>query len=158
MFGKVIYLRNDTSHRSITYFFRAITNLAILYLDGLGVPQNMEEAVGLLRVAAKKGHARAQIKLAELLRVGRGCQQDEAEAFRLYKLAADEGSASAMFSVAEFLEHGIGCDEDRDMAIEYYEKAALHGDTAASDRLIALVANHNVLESILEFGYAARAA
>ncbi len=129
-----------------------------MYLEGLGVEQNSIEAVRLLRSASKKGHVRAQIKLAELLRVGKGCERDEDGAFRLYKLAADEGSASALFSVGDLLENGIGCEENRDLAIEYYEKAALHGDVAASDRLIALTANHNVLGSILEFGFAAKAA
>jgi TPR repeat protein len=146
MFGK--YLFN----------FRAITNLALLYADGLGVVKNEMESVNLFRIAAQKQHVRAQTKLAEFLLQGRGCKEDPFEAFMWFKTASELGSVPASFHVGDLYERGVGCEQNMRKAIEYYELAAFGGDTAASDRLIAIIANTSLLDNVIDCGHAAKAA
>lgn len=136
-----------------------MTNLAMLYSEGLGVSKDDNEAVRLLTVAASKKHARAQLRLADFLLEGRGVDKSAEEAFKWYKLAADEGnSASAMYQVGDMLENGVGCEVDEDLAIQYYERGAMNGDVSASERLIVLVANHQLFSDLLQHGHAAKAA
>jgi TPR repeat protein len=59
--------------------------------DGIGIKQNAEMAVKLLREAAEQGHERAQAKLAHHLTHGIGCPVDESEGFKWYQMAAENG-------------------------------------------------------------------
>lgn len=130
----------------------------MLYSEGNGVEQDDEEAFELLSKAAKLGHSRAQIKLADFLFEGRGCIKSATGALYWYDKAAEQGSSAAMFALGDFYENGIGCVVDIIKAVEYYEMSASRGDVSASERLIGLVANSTLLDNILTFGYAARAA
>ncbi|KAJ3259104.1 ERAD-associated protein [Boothiomyces macroporosus] len=136
----------------------AQTNLGILLTEGLGVEQNFEEAFKLFQLAAEQKHSRAQIRLADLLLEGKGCEQNAEEAIYWYGEAAMQGSSVAMYTLGKLHEEGIGCTADLATAIEWYERAALRGDTSASDRLVVLVANSTLLDNIISFGHAARAA
>ena len=70
-------------------------NLAMLYDNGRGVPQDHAAAVKWYRAAAEQGHAGAQNNLAAMYRNGQGVPQDVAEAVKWYRRAADQGSAMA---------------------------------------------------------------
>lgn len=116
------------------------------------------ESVNLFRIAAQKQHVRAQTKLAEFLLQGRGCKEDPFEAFMWFKTASELGSVPASFHVGDLYERGVGCEQNMRKAIEYYELAAFGGDTAASDRLIAIIANTSLLDNVIDCGHAAKAA
>jgi TPR repeat protein len=63
-----------------------------------------------------------------------------------------------MCSLADMYLNGIGCEENLENAIRYFEMAALQGETLASERLIALVSTHSLMENYINCGHAARAA
>ena len=72
--------------------------LAVMYGNGTGVPQDHAEAVRWYRLAADQGQARAQVNLGVMYANGTGVPQDHIEAVRLYRLAADQGVADAQYN------------------------------------------------------------
>ena len=67
-------------------------NLALMYADDTGVPQdNYGEAVRLYQLAADQGDAGAQYKLAHMYADSTGVPKDPTEAVRLLELADDQG-------------------------------------------------------------------
>ncbi len=63
-------------------------NLGVMYVEGLGVPQNYAKAVGWWRKAAEQGHATAQYNLGVAYHNGEGVPQDYAQAHMWYNFAA----------------------------------------------------------------------
>lgn len=66
-------------------------NLAFMYLDGQGIPQDDVKAAYWFEQAAKAGHASAQDTLGYMYLNGRGLEKDRVLAFVWYSLAADNG-------------------------------------------------------------------
>jgi TPR repeat protein len=120
----------------------------------LGVEKDEVEALRLFRVAAEKEHIRAQTKLADFLLQGKGCEKSPHEAFKWYMLASDQGSMAAKFALGGLYERGEGCEQSWRRAVQFYEAAALGGDNSASDRLISIIANTTMMETIFDCGYA----
>jgi TPR repeat protein len=72
----------------------AQVNLAILYTEGQGVPQDYAQAALWFRRAAEQGNKEAQYNLGLLYKEGKGVAKDEAEADKwLRKSEGREGSA-----------------------------------------------------------------
>ncbi len=63
-------------------------NLGVMYVEGLGVPQNYAKAVGWWRKAAEQGHATAQYNLGVAYHNGEGVPQNYAQAHMWHDLAA----------------------------------------------------------------------
>ena len=55
---------------------KAAYNLALLYLDGQTLPQDLKRAAELLRVAADAGNPEAQYALATFYKEGTGVEKD----------------------------------------------------------------------------------
>jgi TPR repeat protein len=78
-----------------TGFAPAQTNLAIHYLNGQVVPQDLRQAVALLGRASEQGHLPATLNLATLYEHGVGVHQDRSRAITYYQRAALQGSPTA---------------------------------------------------------------
>ncbi len=74
---------------------RAQYNLAFMYDNGQGVPQDHVQAVKWYRTAAEQGSARAQNNVGVMYHTGEGVLQDYAEAAKWYRKAAEQGYADA---------------------------------------------------------------
>jgi len=70
--------------------YAAQINLALMYLDGIGIPQNYEQAAQWFQKAAEKGVAEAQDNLALLLKDGKGVAKNPVEADKWFILAGDK--------------------------------------------------------------------
>ena len=68
-------------------------NLGLMYLDGVGVPQNSEQAIEWFRKSADRGYAKAQYNLGSLYAVGRGVRKDLITAHMWMNLCAASGDA-----------------------------------------------------------------
>ena len=68
-------------------------NLGLMYLDGVGVPQNSEQAMEWFRKSADRGYAKAQYNLGALYAVGRGVRKDLITAHMWMNLCAASGDA-----------------------------------------------------------------
>lgn len=66
---------------------RAQYDLAKVYQNGKGVPENAEEALKWFRKAAEQGHMDAQYAVGDAYKNGRGVPQDNAEALKWYRMA-----------------------------------------------------------------------
>ena len=81
-------------------------HLAIFY--GAHDIHRFADAAAWFKVAAEKGHVRAQTELAMYLREGRGVREDWAGCLKWLRMAADAGDAEAEFSLAELYAAGFG--------------------------------------------------
>ena len=73
----------------------AMTSLADLYMQGLGVPRDIDKGVYWYRVAAERGDAIAQLNLGKLLGEGTVVPRNRIQAFQWLGLAARQGNAWA---------------------------------------------------------------
>jgi len=64
--------------------------LAEIYLTGKGVPQNCDEALGILRTASNRGNSRALVKLGALYATGNCVAMDRVAAYRYFTLASKD--------------------------------------------------------------------
>jgi phosphate/sulfate permease len=78
-----------TRERAEAGFSESQNQLAILYLEGRGVPASDEQAVIWLKRAAEQDNPNAMFNLGRLAETGRGVPKDAAAAARYYSAAAD---------------------------------------------------------------------
>jgi TPR repeat protein len=105
--------------------------LGVWHHQGLGVPEDLDEAVAWYRRAAEQGQPEAQSNLGVMYLEGRGVTQDDAEALQWLRRAADQGVAQAEFSLGWMYLHGRGVPEDSAEAATWLERAAEQGLAAA---------------------------
>jgi len=116
----------------------AQVNLAVLYINGWGTPQNYGAALYWLQVAAEKGDPRAHTNLGILYLKGWGVRQDYAEALRNFRFAAEHGETGAMVNLGFMADGGLGTAKDHSTAAEWYRKAAERGDSLGENDLADL--------------------
>ena len=109
----------------------ACNNLAILYDNGTGVPQDHTRAVALFKKGAGLGSVEAMASLAFHQHAGLGTPVDLPRALRGYTQAASAGHAIAMHNLARMYEIGEGTPRDLAAARRWYEKAAAAGNADA---------------------------
>lgn len=83
-----------------TGYAPAQTNLAIHYLNGQVVPQDLRQAVALLTRASDQGHLPATENLATLYEFGVGVHKDPSRAITFYQRAMLQGSPTAQDALA----------------------------------------------------------
>mgnify|MGYP006415653507 CR=1 FL=1 len=100
-------------------------NLALMYSNGKGVPQDSKEAAKWYRKSAKQGDQHAQNKLGTMYRYGWGVSRDYQEAVKWYRLAAEQGLAKAQYNLGVMYAKGQGVLKDSVMAHMYWNMAAV---------------------------------
>ena len=110
----------------------AQNNIGIMYLDGRGVPQDTQEAVRYLTMAASSGSARGQNSLGALYRTGKGVPQDFVLARRWFTASANQGDSAGMYNLGLMFELGQGMKADLPRAYAWYALAAEQGDVPAA--------------------------
>lgn len=105
---------------------KVLRMLADCKYAGLGMKEDPEEMIRLLRQAIDLGDGEAAGKLAYCYEYGRGISADEKKAFELYKLGAQRRNAMSQFKYAEFLILGRpdGNEPDIKEALKWYRIAA----------------------------------
>jgi TPR repeat protein/uncharacterized caspase-like protein len=102
----------------------ALTNLALQYEEGEGMPKNEVEAARLYRQAADLGNRQAILNLGSMYHDGRGVAQSYAEALRFFQKAAELGDGQAMTNLGVMYAHGEGIPKNGSEAVRWYQKAA----------------------------------
>ena len=101
--------------------------------------QDGKEAVKLLRLAAEKGNAEAQIMLGKIYSNAFygliGVPRDAKEGTKWYRLAAEQGHIKAQFLLGSSYEFGNGVPENQKEAVKWYRLAAEQGDALAQKGL-----------------------
>ena len=131
----------ETSYEDLAKFYAlasaygsayAMNCLAYMSKHGIGVKQDDQGAVALMRTAVDLGNTDAKNALALMYMQGRGLQRDDEKAIELLKLAAEEGSVSALYNLGYFFDD---ISKDYEYAAHYYKAAASHGDADALNNL-----------------------
>ena len=102
-------------------------NLAIMYGNGLGVPQNDMMAVKWWTKAAEQGYANAQYNLGTMYHNGRGVLENDKTAVMWYTKAAEQGLAEAQYNLGVMYNFGKGVLQNYKTAVKWYTKAAVQG-------------------------------
>lgn len=101
-------------------------NLANLYADGKGVPQDDDQAAKWYLAAAEQDLPEAQYNLGVLHQLGRGVPQDTAQTLRWFFKAADEGNhIGAQHGLAVMYATGRGVTRDYAQAAKWFKRAAV---------------------------------
>jgi hypothetical protein len=66
-------------------------NLGLLYIDGLGVPQDYGQAVSWFERSAQQDYAKAQLNLGALYASGKGVKRDYVQAYKWLNVCAAKG-------------------------------------------------------------------
>ena len=113
---------------------RAMVYLGDMYMRGLGVKLDKKKAEELFRMAADRGHAVAQNKLACSLH----SEQKFEEALRYYALSADQGYTPGEINLGSCYRDGEGTEADLAKARYWFERAAAKGHETATRNLADL--------------------
>ena len=110
--------------------------LAMIYLNGQGVPRDLAEGKKWLQKAADQGQADAQQTLG-MLAMPRSAGGDTAEAIGWFRKAADQGRATSQYFLGMTLLKQGNADEGR----RWLDKAAGQGNTGAQTALAQILLN-----------------
>ena len=91
-------------------------SLAEMFMKGIGVEQDVTQAVFWYRKAAEQGHATAQANLGMMYDSGQGVEQDAKQAVVWYRKAAEQGNARAQTNLGFMYESGRGIEKNVFMA------------------------------------------
>jgi TPR repeat protein len=109
-------------------------NLGVLLFNGIGVVENIPEALKYYRFAATQGNAEAQYNLAGLYAwgvSGEGIPRDESEAKKWYRLAAVQGNGAAQKSLGCLLMKNKSNAEEVEEGLVWGHRAAEQGNIEA---------------------------
>lgn len=98
-----------------------------------------DEAIPLLRQAARAGHVEAQYNLGIALTEGIGITADPEEANRWLRKAAEQDWPDAQYKLAYSYTLGRGVEKDLAQAFSWFEKAAGNGDIEAHFIVIGML-------------------
>ncbi len=120
---------------------QSITLLALLYLDGIGVKRDPDEAVRLNKLAANKGYATAQYNLGVYYAKGSGRLKNEIEALKWYRMAAEKGHASACNVLGRWYKNALGgLQKDEVEAVKWFKFGAELGHAPSQNTLAVYLA------------------
>ena len=124
--------------------------LALMYFEGLGVPQDESEAVIWWRKAAEQGHTLAQYRLGTAYYGGRGgVPQDYHEATRWVCFAAEQGHEEAQYLLGLMYFVGMGVPEEPIQAHKWLNFAAAR---MSGDRFTKVMDFRNAIADEMSVG------
>lgn len=116
----------------------ALFNLAVLHLDGTGVPKDATRAKSYFEKSAALDDVGAMRELAELYYFGRGVAEDDTRARELYEKAAARDDTRSKRRLGEIHMKGHGVKVDATLARLWFQRAAADGDAEAMRQLAGL--------------------
>lgn len=123
--------------------------LGNLYRDGVGVDQDLVQAVGCWGAAALHGHVRAQITLGDFLtKGGRGVERDLVQAAKVYSMAARQGDLIGLQRMAECYLSGQGVVKDEVEAYAYFALISMRKGREDTNPLKRMVGQGTPLETL----------
>jgi TPR repeat protein len=114
-------------------------------------PDNIQDAIPLLKISTERGNLDAAYNLGVALYTGLKTKESRIEAIKWFKKASEGGDAKATFNLATAYEETTPTAVTHATMIELYTKAAEGGIVQAMHRLGTLTANEgekNIVEGI----------
>ena len=103
------------------------TTLGLMYVEGLGVPQDYAQALAWFRKAADQGNATAQYNIGAMYNEGRGVPQDFTQAAAWFRKSAEQGIAAAQYNLGLMYAKAQGVPQDSAQAYMWLNLAADKG-------------------------------
>ena len=112
---------------------RAMYNLGLCHVKGVGVEQDPFAAMGWFEAGSKAGFPKASLCAGMCARLGHGVVggPNVEAACKWFRLAAEAGEPEAMHCLGECLDMGEGCEADPEKARAWYEASAKLGHAGA---------------------------
>lgn len=115
---------------------RAQYEQAVKMLQGVGVAQDTEKGLVLLRKAAAGKNPEAEVMLGFFLMKGdSGVEQDQKKAMQLFLDAARQGNRDAQYNAGLAFVRAQGTEENYESAVRWFTAAALQNDPGAQYNL-----------------------
>ena len=136
----VIYYTAEDPKEAAAWFAKAADQglvdaqfrLAVMALNGEGMPADPIIAAGWFSKAALQGHATAQFNLGTMYARGAGVPVNEAEAAIWFRKAAEQGVREAQYALGYQYYEGRGLTKDQAQAALWFRKAADQKHPAAA--------------------------
>lgn len=130
----------------------AQNTLGRMYLQGHGVPKNVDYALALFSKAASQGLANAQSNLGVMYASGQGVSQDYKQSIYWFNKAAEQGFTIAMSNLADMYEHGLGVESDQVTANNWRKKPQGLAPATANEQVkIETVGEHDYLKGLAAY-------
>lgn len=138
------YFRNAADRNDANGLY----NLGMCYMQGLGVPQDDQNAFGRFQSAAEKEHPEAMNNIALFYREGRVVEKNLERSAKFFEKSASYGNPYGQFNFALALQNGEGVAQDETRAAALLSKAADGGCVEAVDAYgMALLDGRGVQEN-----------
>jgi TPR repeat protein len=113
----------------------AMNSIGLMYENGQGAPEDIQQAIVWYRKAAAGGNSNAELQLGFFYGTGRGVPQDYRQAMAWYRKSADKGNVVAMRNIGILYWDGTGVPMDHGLAVYWCRKAAEGGDQRSQEWL-----------------------
>jgi len=120
-----------TKQRAETGDVQSQYTVGMMYLDGRGTDQNIQEAAKWLLLSAEQGFANAQYDIGFMYLNGTGFEQNVQMAVSWFSLAAEQGFTNGLYDLGIMYYNGHIVAQDYEHAMKWFLLAAGQGDTSA---------------------------
>ena len=100
----------------------AVLAMGWFYLNGVGVPVDIEKAKSWYKKSAKQGDSKAMFSLGNISYL----QRNGSDALRWFKRAVKQKHYRSIFWIGKLYWHGRGVREDKKKAMKLFNEAASH--------------------------------
>ena len=140
--------------------FRSQYYVGYLYLNGLGVAQNVPEGLKYLQKSLDQNYDMAQSLMGFLYEEGNFLPQDKKKAVELYYKASAQNNASANLNLGVMYYNGNYVEQDTTIALEYFKKVPLDEKPIVARYIGEIYLNNpdfkNYQSAIQHYKYAAK--
>ncbi len=116
-------------------FAEAQNAMGILYKNGDGVEQNIEQSIHWFHAAAGQDYAAAFYNLGVIYASEKYGKKDDTRAFAFYLKSAIKGNTKGHYETANCYAEGKGTDKNPELALSHYISAAVKGHTKSDEHL-----------------------
>jgi TPR repeat protein len=116
----------------------AMSDLAVIYMEGIGVDRNYEEGTRWYEKAMEGGDMKAARYIATNVELGIGSKINYKRAAELYRTSADRGDITGQCMLGSLYERGLGVPQSFEEAEKWYQISTGRGDLIASPGYSAL--------------------
>jgi TPR repeat protein len=120
-------------------FASAQNNYGRMLENGLGLAQNLGEALRYYKLAADQGDRLGCVNLGLMYENGKGCSRDLVRAVAYFKKAADGNDSEGQFHYGRVLSAGIGVKKDLKGAAVFFRRSANEGNARAQFHLARML-------------------